>query len=868
ILQFASLSFDASSWEIVMAFGVGATLYLGTKESLLPGEGLVELLKQYGITHITLPPSALAVMPPAELTALETIIVAGEACPEGVIKQWSTERRFFNAYGPTEATVCATVAEYRDGNSKLSIGRPLPNVQIYILDPHGQPVPIGVWGEMYIGGCGVTQGYLHRLELTAEKFLPHPFSQEKGTRLYKTGDLVRYLPDGNIEYSGRIDNQVKVRGFRIELGEIEAVLSQYPRISQVAVTVYEDFHGNKRIVAYLVGHKGQESANVGDLRGFLKEKLPEYMLPSAFVFLESLPLTPNGKIDFSVLPTPETRPQLEGSCVAPTTAEEKILTAIWSDVLGVPEVGIEDNFFELGGDSILSLKMVARANQVGLFLTPKMVLAHQTIVELARVALTKPKKILAEQGLVTGKMPLTPIQHWFFEQNVPAPHHYNESVMLSVPSNLQPELLEAALQQLILHHDGLRSEFFPSDGGWQVFNAGAEKTVSLKVVDLSTIELEAQQTVRESVANELQASFHLGEQPLVRAAWFDLGSARAGRLLLIVHHLVVDAVSWRILLADLVNSYQQLSQGQKIQLPPKTSSFRDWAERLSEYGRTSALESELDYWLTDSHIPPTPIPVDYPWHPGANTIDSTDMVSISLSPEQTRILLQDVPPVYNTQINDVLLSALGQSFAQWTGENSLLINLEGHGREDILPDIDLSRTVGWFTSLFPVHLQLPSTDHPGHILKSIKEQIRRIPHHGIGYGVLRYLCQNHKLLKVSFPSQVSFNYLGQFTQQLLPDTQWELVPESGGADHNSQECRRHLLEVNGLVVNDQLQMNWTYSQNIHRRCTIEALAQNFLATLEALIAHCCSPNVGGYTPSDFPDADLSQEELDQLVLEI
>ncbi|BAY50145.1 amino acid adenylation domain protein (plasmid) [Scytonema sp. HK-05] len=380
VLQFASFSFDASIYEVVMTLCCGARLCLGTKESLLPGPNLMQSLRTYNITHVTLPPSALAVLPYEELP-VQTMIVAGEACSPDLVAQWSKDRRFFNAYGPTESTVCATVAECTKSSNQLSIGRPIANTQIYILDSHLQPVPIGVTGELYIGGAGVARGYLNRPELTQEKFILNPFSQQQGARLYKTGDLARYLPDGNIEFLGRIDHQVKIRGFRIELGEIEALLSQHPSVKQVLVIDREDVPGDKRLVAYIV-HDQEQVPKVSELRSLLKEKLPDYMVPSAFVMLEAMPLTPNGKVNRKALPAPDTlRPDLEETFVAPRTSTEEVLAEIWTQVLRQKQVGVYDNFFDLGGHSLIATQLLFRVQN-----TFKLELPLHALLETPTVA--------------------------------------------------------------------------------------------------------------------------------------------------------------------------------------------------------------------------------------------------------------------------------------------------------------------------------------------------------------------------------------------------------------------------------------------------------------------------------------------------
>jgi non-ribosomal peptide synthase protein (TIGR01720 family) len=803
------------------------------------------------------------------LPALQNIIVAGEACSTGLVTQWSKDRRFFNAYGPTESTVCGTVYECPNGSHKLPIGRPIINTQVYILDPHLQPAPVGVPGELYIGGAGLARGYLNRPELTSEKFICNPFRNEPGARLYKTGDLARYLSDGNIEFLGRLDDQVKIRGFRIELGEIEALLGQHPAVQETVVMVREDVPGNKRLVAYVVINQAA-APTIPKLRHFLKQQLPEYMVPSAFVLLDALPLTPNGKVDRRALPAPDTtRPELAGTYVTPRTSVEELLAGIWTDVLRLEKVGIHDNFFELGGDSILSIQIMARANQAGLRLTPKQLFGNQTIAELATVAGTT-SVFQAEQGLVTGEVLLTPIQEWFFEQEFAEPHHWNQAMLLEVPPTLDLVLLQRVVQQLLIHHDALRLRFMRSASGWQQVNAFPDEAFSCTRVDLSSLPKGEQTPAIEAAATELQASLNLEFGPIVRVALFDLGSNQPNRLLFVIHHLAVDGVSWRILLEDFQTGYQQLSREEPIKLPPKTTSFQNWAQCLTEYAQSPALEQELDYWLDSSRSAIAPLPVDYPASKDGNTVTSACNVSVSLSAEETRALLQEVPKAYHTQINDVLLTSVVQTFAQWTGSRCLLVNLEGHGREEILEAVDLSRTVGWFTTIFPVVLELQA-DAPGEALKSVKEQLRRIPNRGIGYGLLRYLKKDVAItekLRALPQAEVSFNYLGQFDQVLSPDGLFELAKESSGSEHSQLGSRSHLLEVNGLIVEGQLQLNWTYSSNLHQQRTIEGLAQNFVAALRSLITHCQSPEIGGYTPSDFPEINLNQEKLDEVLAEI
>ena len=868
--QLAGTAFDASAWELWPYLSAGASIHLLKTETTVQPQVLQDWLISQKITVTFVPTplleSLLSLEWPSSM-ALRIVLTGGDKLHQ--YPSTSLPFRVINNYGPTENTVVTTsglIVATEPTNLLPSIGRPIANTQIYILDKHLQPVPIGVAGELYIGGDGLARGYLNRPELTQEKFIPNPFMNSE--RLYKTGDLARYLPDGNIQFLGRLDHQVKIRGFRIELGEIEAVLTAHPEVREAVAIACEDQAGNKRLVAYVVSN--QEQPTTSELRNFLKQKLPDYMVPSAFVLLDILALTPNGKVDRRVLPAPDRVRDSEVGFVAPRTPAEEILAAIWTEVLGLEQVGIHDKFFELGGDSILSIQVIARANQSGLGLTPKQLFQHQTIAELAAVA-SKTVPVQAEQGLVTGTVPLTSIQQWFFEQNLPEPHHFNQSVLLEVAPDLKRSLLEQVIQQLLVHHDALRLRFVQDGKRWQQVNDAPDETVPLRVVDLSAIPSGEQQAAIETTAAELQASLNLSEGPILRAALFHLGFDKPGRLLLVIHHLVVDGVSWRILLEDLSKVYQQLSRGSAVQLPPKTTSFQFWAQRLTEYGQSEALATELDYWLAQSWSGVAPLPLDHPSGRGDNAVGSAANVSVSLSVEQTRALMQEVPSAYNTKINDVLLTALVQSFAQWTGKRFLLIDLEAHGREELFEEVDLSRTVGWFTTVFPVLLELEEDDHPGEALKSVKEQLRRIPNQGISYGILRYLSQKEatrQQLEALPQAEVIFNYLGQFDQVLSESSVLQVAKESSGQAYSALANRSHLLEVNGFVASGRLQLDWTYSKKVHQRATVERLAQDFIEVLQALISHCQSPDAGGYTPSDFPEAELSQEELDELVTQI
>ncbi|NDJ21054.1 amino acid adenylation domain-containing protein [Nostoc sp. B(2019)] len=872
VLQFASFSFDTAAEEIFPCLISGAALILRTDEMLSSIPQFLQQCHDWGVTVLDLPTAfwhqVTAELATANLAlpdSLRLVIIGGERADKKHLITWQQQVgqrvRLVNSYGPTETTIVATLCDLSVSTAgEVPIGRAIPQVQTYVLDPYLQLVPVGTPGELYIGGIGVARGYLNRPDLTAGKFIPNPYSS-KGERLYQTGDLVRYLPNGNLEFLGRIDHQVKIRGFRIELAEIETILNQHLAVREAVVVVHENSENSKRLVAYVVPQKTQ-TLTIAELRGFLESKLPSYMIPGAFVILEALPLTPNGKVDRTLATLNTVRPELEETFVAPQTTVEKQLAVIWAEVLGLKEIGVNDNFFRLGGDSILSLQVIFKANQIGLNLTPKQLFQYQTIAQLALVVGTT-KKIQAEQMQLTGLLELTPIQHWFFEQKQPEPHHWNQSVLLESKQNIDPIILEKIVEFLQKHHDILRLRFIQEEFTTQALIASPDDQIPLTCFDFSALPKDKQAVAIETAATKLQASLNLSQGPLFQVALFNLGENQANRLLWIIHHLVVDGVSWRILIEDFQAAYQQISQGKVIKLPPKTTSYQQWSSRLQKYAQSSALLSELDFWLTTQHQ--LPIPIDFPG--GNNLEETTSIVSVSLSVEETQSLLQQVPAAYRTQINDVLLTALIQTFHQWTGENSLLIDLEGHGREEIFEDVDLSRTVGWFTSIFPVHLNLENAKDPAKALKSIKEQIRAIPNQGIGYGLLRYLSQNQEIIEqISLSkAEVIFNYLGQFDQVLSESSLFSLVQGSSGLTHSLRNKRTHLLEINAGIYQGHLEISWAYSNQLHRQTTIEVLAQRFIEALRSLIAHCQSCDAGGFTPSDF--AEFKQSQWDQTDLD-
>lgn len=1295
VLQKTPFSFDVSVWEFFWPLMAGACLVMAKPEGHKDPGYLVDVIRCHRITTPHFVPSMLQVFIEApnveHCTSLRRVICSGEALSADL------QRRFFaklpaelhNLYGPTEAAVDVTYWACQPASplAFVPIGRPIANTQIYILDRQLQPTPIGVPGELHIGGVQVGRGYHNRPELTQERFIVNPFGDG---RLYKTGDRARYLPDGSIEYLGRLDHQVKIRGLRIEPVEIEAVLGQYPAVQEAVVIAREDQPGDKRLVAYVtptrtntateqeqvaqwqsvyqdvygqnsataldfdiagwlssytrqpipdaemrewvettvaeiatlqpthvleigcgtglllarlvpqcasywatdyaasvlqqvatlkettadlahlvlmqrmaddfsgiptgafdvvilnsvvqyfpsldyllrvltgavhvlkpggriylgdvrsyplldafhasvqlyqadngwtrvqlaervrrqrleekeltiapaffytlphhllelagvevrlkrgryhneltrfryqvllsrgdgdtqacrdtkdhdrkqieawqaewtlpvlrqrlhdhrpdrlelrqvpngwvraelktldwlagthdqtvaqlrqtlaVEHAGIDPADlwalgdelgyrvtissaiagepgamdvvfqrgtgemapqpslpaalpvpqplrsyannpllgrlyrqlVSELRTYLQARLPDYMLPAAFVLLDAFPLTPNGKLDRKALPAPDAaRLGLTVAADRPQTAREATLAAIWQQLLRLEQVGIDDNFFTIGGDSIISIQVVARARQAGLQITPRQIFQHPTIRRLAEVATTL-DIFEAEQAVVTGELPLTPIQQWFLDQDWAGPHHFNQATLLETSPGVNLLWLERALAALLQHHDALRLRFERSDGRWRQENADVTATTPMQVIDLAPY-TSAERAARLALeADRLQASLNLADGCLLRAVLFTFGAGEPGRLLLVIHHLAVDGVSWRILIEDLQTAYRQCSRNAAIQLPAKSTAFRDWAHWLATTGVQRVAAERTTYWQRVVAQASCDLPLDRPEGVQENTVASTEEVVCTLPADETRSLLQQAPAAYHTQINDLLLAALTHCLCSWSGTDTLWLDLEGHGREFVAAggeahedEIDLSRTVGWFTSLFPVALRFDQQE-PGALIKSIKEQLRCIPQRGIGYGVLRYLDSDAGLVP-THPPAVSFNYLGQFGATLASGTvdsgETLLVGfarESSGRPWSPGGRRPHLLDINGLLVQGELSFSWNYSRHVHHRATIQRLVQDYLDTLRRLIAHCLSPEASGFTPSDFPQAQVDQRQLDRLLAKL
>ncbi|MFB0847085.1 amino acid adenylation domain-containing protein, partial [Paenibacillus oleatilyticus] len=879
ILQKTTFTFDVSVWELFWWAMAGSSVCLLTSGGEKNPELILQAISRYGVTTMHFVPAMLhAFLDYAGQQAKQTIteqtsslrhvFASGEALPPQHVARFQeaigrvNRTRLINLYGPTEATVDVSYFECEPDESYavIPIGKPVHNTRLYILKEGTEQLqPVGVAGELCIAGVQVARGYLNRPELTAEKFTADPFAA--GERMYRTGDLARWLPDGNIEYLGRIDHQVKIRGYRIELGELEAELLAVEAVQEAVVMARDDGQGQKQLSAYYVATK---ELTAGELREALSKELPGYMVPTYFIQVERMPLSANGKIDRKSLPAPEASVQSGEAYAAPRTPVERALANILQTVLGLRAVGIHDNFFDLGGDSIKSIQVASRMMQAGYKLEMKDIFKYPTIASLSAYVRTAVR--LADQGEVTGEAPLTPVQRWFFEHNPSQPQHFNQSFMIYRPDRFEEGALRQTFHKLAEHHDALRLVVQDNGSGYQVrYRAVTEgELLDLAVIDLQDREMDdSLNHWIEEKATEIQGSIDLNAGPLVKLGLFRC--ADGDHLLIAVHHLAIDVVSWRILFEDFVTGYEQASKGEALRLPLKTDSFQAWAQGLEQYADSPALDSERAYWRQIEQASCRPLPKDYAYE--RPQLQDSELITLNWSPEETVQLLKQAHRAYNTEMNDLLLTALGIAIQRWSGLGDVLVSLEGHGREPIIPDLDITRTVGWFTSVYPVLLSQGADMTLRERIKRTKEQLHAIPDKGIGYGLLRYLSrkkQEAPALRVE--PEISFNYLGQLDQD-LQQHDIRLSPFAGGMTASADTALRFALDLNSLVVDGALQLTIRYSAKQYRRETVEQFAGHLHASLQEVIAHCVSKDRTELTPSDVSLKGVTIEELERLMLQ-
>ncbi|MEH2195511.1 MAG: non-ribosomal peptide synthase/polyketide synthase, partial [Nostoc sp.] len=829
ILQFASLSFDASIWEVIMALGLGATLYLGTKDSLLPGTPLIQLLKDYCITHVTLPPSALAVLPAEELPALQTIIVGGEACSAELIKQWSVGRNFYNGYGPTETTICTTIAKCTGSDRQISIGRPIANAQTYILDSYLQPVPVGVPGELHIGGAGLARGYFNRPEVTQEKFIPNPFEETGRSRLYKTGDLVRYLRDGNIEYLGRIDNQVKIRGFRIELGEIEEVLNQNVNVQTSCVIAREDIPGEKRLVGYVVPQT-EVIPTTSELRQFLKTKLPDHIVPNAFVILEALPLTPNGKVDRRALPAPDLHSELD-KFVAPRHPTEETLAIIWAQVLKLDKVGIHDDFFELGGHSLLATQVISRLQSAfGISLPLRYLFESPTVAELSEA-------ILAELETGSGfavpailpvsrdrDIPLSWAQErlWFVNQLSGESGAYTIDMTLRLRGNLNVKALEQAFREIVQRHEVLRTRFEIKDNKpIQVIDANS--TITLPVVDLQN-QLEPEKLVEQLATVEACKPFDLANGSVLRVKLWQVAQNEYV-LLLAIHHIAADGWSMGVLIDELSALYRSYLTVSSAVLPKLPIQYADFAVWQRQWLTNQVLERQLSYWKQQlTGAPPLlELPTDRP-RPAIQTFrGGTEQIRLDplVTQQLKKLSLESGSTLFMT-----LLAGFVVLMSRYSGQTDLVVGSPIANRNRT----EIEGLIGFFVNTLALRFDL--SQEP--TFEALLAQVRKVTQDAYDHQDLPFEMLVEEL---QLERNMDRNPLVQvvFALQNAPASPWDLPGLKVEDIPSGFDSVRLDLEVYFWDAPSGLGGFCSYNADLFDAATITRMMQHFVILLTAIV---------------------------------
>ncbi|GLQ72311.1 non-ribosomal peptide synthetase [Vibrio penaeicida] len=860
-LFLSSPVFDAATLEIWGALLNGGKLIIpaDTKELASNIERFRSVIEDVSILWVTRSLFDYLYIADKTLFAnLKYLLVGGEALTPEIMKELAESPHkpdhILNGYGPTECTTFTTTYEIESGltDKTIPIGAAVPHRELHVLDSQLQPLPQGAIGELYIGGSGLARGYLNRPDLTEKAFLSSPFTQNsemdnQESRLYKTGDLVRWLPCGNLEYLGRNDCQVKIRGFRIELGEIESRLNQVSGVKQaVVIDIEED--GNKSLAAYIV--PTNETCQIEEVRQTLENQLPDYMVPSSFTVLESIPLTVNGKLDKRALPEPTMID--DDNYVAPRTQIERDLCAVWMQVLELKKIGVRDNFFRIGGDSIQSILVTTELRKLGYVCTTRAIFENKTIELLAKYIAENDTQndIVSEQGNLAGEFDLLPIQQWFDELKLANSNHFNQSFLIQVP-NLDESRLNVAIQKLVDQHDALRLRFTRQNSRV----VAQEYIDNVHVPAVLCCDLRDTQNQIHNLMTQWQSDFDIENGPLWKFVYLDGGDSKSreskgdestgSMIYCAFHHLVMDSVSWRIIVDDLERFYE----GEQPQ--EKGTSYRQWVLAVKDYAKHHS--SEQEYWLDQTKDQP-----DYQEHP--DVTPETTVAKVTLDPVRTSKLLAEANHVYKTEINDLLLTALGMSLKGWHGNDDSYITLEGHGRENIGEQYDINQTVGWFTTAFPV--KILSENSLAASIRTNKETLRQIPQKGLGYGALRsFLPSKTNRLKQQVLPKVSFNYLGQFSASQEANS-WTLANQYSGEEIAATNKSDNVLTVAGRVQDNQLHMDVLGS---FKQEKVAKIAHDFIESLEAIIDHCTQENLREtFTPSDFPNSKISMEELDRI----
>ncbi len=876
-LLMSSIAFDSSKAGLYWTLCTGGNLVISEKRLEQDIKKLSEVIASNEISHSLMLPSLYELLlEHADLSllrSLSAVIVAGEACPASLREkhfQQLPEVSFYNEYGPTEATVWCIAHQIKQNNlnAAIPIGKPVANAAVYLLNNHLTMVPRGATGEIYIGGPGLSGSYLNRPELTEAAYIDNPFDDKSGAKLYKTGDLGRYNKDGHIEFLGRADHQVKLRGYRIELDEIENKLRSEVTIKEAVVLLSKpESQGSSsqssapvQLLAFVIASELFDEASSKES---LRSSLPAYMVPHSIIQVDQMPILPNGKVDRTALGKYRVAEREILDSDLPKTEVEGKLVAIWEEVLNLSPIGINDNFFTIGGDSITSIQIIAKARNLGIEIKASQLFDSQTIAELALFAQEK-QESRVENEQVTGQVLLTPIQHWFFENHRNAPHYWNNAVKINGDQLPSSSHFEKVTMALITYHDGLRLSFKKGES-WEAEILGVSDSKGYFIYqDLSgVVKIGDQNDEIIRIFRAIQEETNLSRGKLFKTLYVNCGALQAPKVFLIAHHLVIDIVSWNTLFSDFEIGLKQSEQNIPIRFKQKTSSIKLWGTKLKELSSDKVILNELPYWQ-DQKIANVSFPVDFESELELFEDRNVALYQNQLDLETSSALLLKANDAYNTKVEDLLLSALYLTFKEWADLDTFSIGLERHGRSSEAFALDVSNTIGWFTAFFPIALEGGKSNDMETTIKKIKEKLRSIPNDGIGYGILRYLSEDEVVSEsLKHEPQLIFNYIG--VQNDSSEENYLNFEQLWKDVRHPKSERTYPLEINTFVANKLLQINWSYSIDIYKEATIRYLVTNFEKKLKEVIDHCLEKGDTAYTPSDFPEADLSQGDLDELM---